>query len=117
MTTEVRDLYDEHGKFLGWTSYGYTKLYLFKAIRSNRKIKKGQKLWTSHIWTGANGSWVVCKYRGTGRWIKPFVHWEFPNQGGKTLAGGLPEVKYLGEIEVSEKFFYFIDKLSDGPWS
>lgn len=113
---EVRNIYDDHGKFIGWSNYSYIKLHLFKAIRSNRKIKKGQKLWSSRIYTGANASWVVCKYRGTGRWIKPMVHWSWDNTG-KTLAGGLPEVKYLGEVEVSDKFFTFIDELSDGPWS
>jgi len=110
---ELRSIYYPNGQLAGWSSCGPYKLHLFKAIRSNRKIKNGQKLWAVDIDTGANGTWTVCKYRGTGSWCRPFVHWEWSADTHRTLSGGIPEVKYLGEVLVPQRFFEFIEIFTD----
>lgn len=87
------------------------KLWLYKAIRDTPLMKKGQKCWSEFVWTGACASRALTRYKGGGRWITLWVHWE--DEHGKAFPGhGTPDVKFLGQVDVSEEFRKGFEKLS-----
>lgn len=86
-------------------------IVLLKAIRNTHVLKKGQKCWMI-FGTGACAAQILTKFRGSGRWIKYWVHWEDKN--GKAFMGGNPNVKWIGKVDVSDEFFKMYERL--GRW-
>jgi len=84
------------------------KKTLIKITKNNNLWKKGQKVWQV-FGTGALASYVVGKYKGNGRWIKAWVHLE--DENGDSFKEK-PNARYIGEVEVNNKFYNYIDSLS-----
>jgi hypothetical protein len=80
-------------------------LYLFKVIKDTRLFRKGQKVWSFGI-TGAMAAFAIGRYKDKGRWINAWVRWD--DTGGR----GRPNVRCLGEIEVTDKFYERMHKIA-----
>ena len=50
------------------------KLRMIKASKNSKMWRKNQKLWNPHP-TGSQAAQVVGKYRGNGRYVKAWYHW------------------------------------------
>lgn len=71
------------------------KLFLLKLSRNTNLWRKGQKVW-SIFPTGSCAHYVIGKYKGKGRWIKGWVHFQ---------CEAYPfDSKSIGFVEVKENF-------------
>ena len=85
------------------------KKLLFKIIKDTRLFKKGQKVWGIYS-TGALAAKVTGRFRGKGEWIKAWVHWEDPDLKGTGRSfSGKADCKYLGEVEISDAFYNYLE--------
>ncbi len=78
------------------------KYGLFKATRDTNLWKKGQKLWVDWT-TGALAAPAVGRHKGTGRWIRGWIHWEDIDNPGKSFVCKI-DAKYIGEIKITGQF-------------
>ena len=72
---------------------------LFKITKDTKVFRKGQKVWASWS-TGALAAMVRGRYKGSGRWVTSWVHWEDPTNKGKSMSGK-PDAKWIGLVKVS----------------
>lgn len=83
------------------------KLHLYKAIRDTHILRKGQKCWEIYG-TGALAAKVATKWKGRGRWLRYWVH--VAEEGSGKGFNNVPNVKYVGEVEVTKPFYDMIDR-------
>lgn len=87
------------------------ELLLFKATRDTKLFKKGQKIW-GLFGTGALSWYVVCKYKGKGRWIRTWCHFEDESRDDGRSFFCKTDAKIIGDVKVSKRFYDFINKKS-----
>jgi len=64
---------------------------LFKMTKDTKLFKKGQKVFEI-FGTGALASYVVGRYKGKGRFIRAWIHYEDEKGNGFTC---VPDSKYI----------------------
>lgn len=79
---------------------------LYKILKDGNYFKKGQKVWTSNdfgIHTGAAACEAIGRFKCKGKWTLGWIHMEW--EKGKCLLTGNPDAKFIGVVEVSDKFY------------
>ena len=86
-------------------------LLLLKATRETRFFKPGQKLWA--VWsTGALAAPVATRFKGTGRWVYCWAHWEDPEFAGSGRSfNGRADARWIGRVKVSMRFAKQVEKV------
>jgi len=78
-------------------------LPLCKIIRDTRLWKKGQKVWVlSWRQLGHGSSPALGRYKGTGRWINAWIHYDSDNKHA--------DAKWIGEVKVSQEFILYLSQ-------
>jgi len=77
------------------------KIKMLKTAKKSKMWRKNQKLWFFHF-TGSQASKVVGRYRGKGRYVCAWYHWN-----DKTL----PDVI---ECDVKDEFYKMINRIYNG---
>lgn len=62
--------------------------------------------------TGALAAMVVTKFKGKGRWIKTWAHWEDPDLpgSGKSFTSK-SDCKWIGKVEVEDWLHNLVNRI------
>lgn len=89
------------------------KLTLCVMTSDTKVFRKGQKVWATYI-TGALAMKACGRYKGRGRWVNAWVHWQDKNKPEGRSFFCRADCRWVGLIEVTEKFSRFIHKVTFG---
>jgi hypothetical protein len=73
---------------------------LCKIIRDTNIWRKGQKVWVIG-YTGDLSYRAMGRFRGKGHWCVAWIH----TDGNGCYTRHKPDCKWIGEVEVTEKFY------------
>lgn len=80
---------------------------LCRITRDTNIWKKGQKVWVVG-YTGDLSYRAMGRFRGKGHWCVAWIHVDVPDE--YTWHHNKPDAHFIGEVEVSDKFYSYLIK-------